>query len=269
MTIDLRTCWSEQPLPLIAAPMTGVSGPDLVIASRDAGIMGSFPTTNASPDELVRWLQRIDDAAGNARAGYAVNIPLRLAGDRLDHDLAAVLNSGAEAVIVSVGGPSAVVAPAHDAGKAVLAVVATLHHARRAIDAGCDGLVLLSAGAGGFTGWMNPFAFVRAVRAESDIPLVLAGGITDRTSLDAALVLGCDAAYLGTPLIATSESLAAAHYREAVVAASIDDVELRVMPNGLRSNGTGIDDDFHSMGHSAHHVREVEPVATVVSRFLA
>lgn len=266
----LRDLLHRQALPLIAAPMTGVSGPELVVASCRAGIMGSFPTTNAAPDELRQWLAVIDESRDPDRdASYAVNLPLRLAGDRLEHDLAAVCSSGAEAIIVSVGGPGAIVGPAHEVGTAVIAVVATLHHARRAIAAGCDGLVLLSAGAGGFTGWMNPFAFVRAVRAETDLPLVLAGGITDRASLDAALVLGCDAAYLGTPLIASTESLAGDGYRQAVVTAGIDDVDLRLMPNGLRSNGTGDDDEFFSMGHSAHRVAAVRAVADIVADFTA
>lgn len=263
----LRSLIGRQSVPLIAAPMTGVSGLELVTACCRAGIMGSFPTTNAPSEDLGRWLADIDSALGDGDAAYAVNLPLRLAGDRLPNDLAAVCASGAAAIIVSVGSPGEIVHPAHDAGKAVIAVVATLHHARRAITAGCDGLVLLSAGAGGFTGWMNPFAFVRAVRSETDLPLVLAGGITDRVSLDAALVLGCDAAYLGTPLISTVESLASAEYRSAVVAAGIDDVELRLMPNGLRSNGTGEGDGFFTMGHSAHRADRVATVAELVASF--
>ena len=54
--------------------------------------------------------------------------------------------------------------PLHDAGALAFADVASIRHAERAIEAGADGLVLLSAGAGGQTGWLNPFAFTRAVR---------------------------------------------------------------------------------------------------------
>ena len=95
----------------------------------------------------------------------------------------------------------------------VLADVATLEHARKAIAAGADGLVLLSAGAGGQTGWLNGMAFVRALRQEYDGPIVLAGGISDGVALRAAQVLGCDLAYMGTRFIATRESLAPDAYR--------------------------------------------------------
>ena len=77
-------------------------------------------------------------------------------------------------------------APLQDAGALVLADVASIRHARRAVEAGADGLVLLTAGAGGQTGWLNPFVFVRAVRGFFDGPIVLAGGIGTAMRLRAA-----------------------------------------------------------------------------------
>jgi nitronate monooxygenase len=126
-----------------------------------------------------------------------------------------------------------VLQPLHDAGALVLADVASLQHAEKAVAAGADGLVLLTAGAGGQTGWLNPFAFVRAVRRFFDGPLVLAGGISDGASLRAAEVLGCDLAYMGTRFIATVESLAAPAYKAMLVAASADDIVLTRAFTGL------------------------------------
>lgn len=87
-----------------------------------------------------------------------------------------------------------------------------------------DGLILLSAGAGGQTGWANPFAFVRAVRQFFDGTIVLAGGIADGVALRAARTLGADLGYMGTRFIAAAESAAPVDYRQAVVDASMDDV---------------------------------------------
>ena len=122
-----------------------------------------------------------------------------------------------EMVITSVGSPAPVIGPLHEAGALVFADVASIRHAERAVAAGADGLVLLTAGAGGQTGWLNPFVFVRAVRAFFDGPLVLAGGITDGHALRAAQALGCDLAYMGTKFIATRESMADARYKEMLV----------------------------------------------------
>jgi nitronate monooxygenase len=139
-------------------------------------------------------------------------------------------------VITSVGSPAAVLKPLHDAGAIVFADVASIRHAERAVAAGADGLVLLTAGAGGQTGWLNPFVFVRAVRAFFDGPLVLAGGISDGHALRAAQALGCDLAYMGTKFIATRESMADIRYKEMLVASSADDILLTTAFTGLQTN---------------------------------
>ena len=135
-------------------------------------------------------------------------------------DLQVLLRHRPEMVITSVGSPAPVIGPLHDAGALVFADVASIRHAERAVAAGADGLVLLTAGAGGQTGWLNPFVFVRAVRAFFDGPLVLAGGITDGHALRAAQALGCDLAYMGTKFIATRESMADIRYKEMLVAST-------------------------------------------------
>jgi nitronate monooxygenase len=129
-----------------------------------------------------------------------------------------------------------VVKPLHDAGALVFADVASIRHAERAIAAGADGLVLLTAGAGGQTGWLNPFAFVRAVRAFFDGPIVLAGGISDGHALRAAQALSCDLAYMGTKFIATRESMADDRYKAMVVESSADDILLTTAFTGLKTN---------------------------------
>jgi nitronate monooxygenase len=218
--------------------MLRVSGPDLVVAACKAGVIGAFPTMNArTSEELARWISDIERRNGEAAreaAPWCPNLIMRDA--RLKDDLAVILRHRVEVVITSVGSPAPVIGPLHDKGAIVFADIATLHHAKRAIEAGVDGLVLLTAGAGGQTGWLNPFAFVRAVRAFFDGPIVLAGGISDGHALRAATALGCDLAYMGTKFIATRESMANDAYREMLVSSSIDDVLLTASFTGLPAN---------------------------------
>ena len=240
----LRRLAPRLSLPLIAAPMFLVSGIDLVVAACSCGVIGSFPTANCrSADEVDRWLGEIGrrlqshaDASGTAPAPVCANLIVHRSNVRLGDDLRALLRHAPEVVITSVGSPESVVAPLHDAGAVVLADVATLRHARRALEAGADGLVLLTAGAGGQTGWLNPFAFVRAVRSFFAGPLVLAGGVSDGFALFAAETLGCDLAYMGTRFIATRESMAAAGYKDMLVASSADDILLTKAFTGLQTN---------------------------------
>ena len=165
--------------------------------------------------------------------------------------------------------------------------VASLQHAWAALDAGADGLVLLTAGAGGQTGWANPFAFVRAVRERFDGPLVLAGGISDGRSILAAQTAGADLAYVGTRFIATAESRASDEYRRALVESTLDDVKLSDRVGGIpasllaawldrqdrdiagRGDGFAQDQllsnaDAWSAGHSVSGVHDVTTVAELV-----
>jgi nitronate monooxygenase len=231
-------------LPLIAAPMFLVSGPALVKAACRASIVGSFPTANCrTVEELDRWLADMSDdllraahETGRAPAPLCPNLIVHRSNPRLADDLAAVLRNKAELVITSVGSPEPVMKPLKDAGCLVLADVASVRHAEKAVAAGVDGLVLLTAGAGGQTGWVNPFAFVRAVRTFWDGIVVMAGGMADGQAVAAAQTLGCDLAYMGTKFIATRESLAKESYKQMLVKSRLDDVLLTRAFTGLETN---------------------------------
>ena len=299
-------------LPLIAAPMFLVSGVELVVAACRNGLIGSFPTVNCrSPELLDGWLteigqrlQRHSQTSGKPAAPVCPNLIVHRSNARLQADLAVLLRHRPEIVITSVGSPASMLAPLHDAGALVFADVASIRHAERAVEAGADGLVLLTAGAGGQTGWLNPFVFVRAVRSFFDGPVVLAGGIGDGHALRAAEALGCDLAYMGTKFIATPESLANPRHKAMLVASSADDILLTTAFTGLQTNmlrpsisAAGLDPDdlpprgaidiaedidigarerrparwreIWSAGHSTSGVTAVLPVDELVARTLA
>src|SRR6478736_9240721 len=221
-----------------------VSGVELVVAACRSGVIGSFPTVNCrSSEQLDGWLGEIAErlrrhagATGKPVAPICANLIVHRSNARLEQDLAVLLRHKPELVITSVGSPAPVLKPMHEAGALVLADVASIRHARRAAAAGADGLVLLTAGAGGQTGWLNPFAFVRAVRAFYDGIIVLAGGISDGHALHAAEVLGCDLAYMGTKFIATRESMADERYKRMLVESSADDILLTTAFTGLQTS---------------------------------
>jgi nitronate monooxygenase len=230
-------------LPLIAAPMLAVSGPDLAIAACRGGVIGAFPVANARTIEtLDAWLAKIASALDHAAqenpdrppAPFCPNLIIKRA--EMKAELACLLRHRIEMVITSVGSPAEAIGPLHDIGCTVFADVATIRHTEKALAVGVDGLVLLSAGAGGQTGWLNPLAFVRAARQMFDGPIVLAGGISDGAALWTAQVLGCDLAYMGTKFIATDESMAPEAYKRMLVESDMDDVMLTQAFTGLDTN---------------------------------
>lgn len=262
-------------LPLIAAPMFLVSGPELVTAACRAGVVGSFPTANCrTVEQLGEWFGRMradldafEQASGRRAAPIAPNLIVHKSNPRVADDLRAVIAAKTELVIASVGSPKDIVAPLHDAGCLVLADVASMRHAEKAIEAGADGLILLTAGAGGQTGWANPFAFARAVRAIWDGPVVMAGGVADGQALHAARVLGCDLAYMGTPFIATEESMAPQAYKEMLVGSRLDDVLLTRAFTGLETNmlrpsivAAGLDPDNLPARGGIDITKDINPV---------
>ncbi|MEQ8265611.1 MAG: nitronate monooxygenase [Parvibaculum sp.] len=296
MTDRLKQWRSRLKLPLVAAPMFLISGPELVIAACRAGVIGSFPTPNArTVAQLDEWFDRITSELDETHAPWAANVVVHRSNSRLDEDLELVIRYKAPIVITALGSPRAIVERVHAYGGLVFADVNSVPFARKAVDAGVDGLVLVAAGAGGHTGQMTGFSFVPAVREFFDGPVILGGGITNGAGIRAAEVLGADLAYIGTRFIACEESLAVPDYRAMLISSTVDDLILTRAITGVAANwlkpsivraGMDIDAmeknpdiDFTdpqsgakrwaqvwSAGHGVGMIDRVEPVASLVAR---
>jgi len=232
-------------LPVIGSPMFIVSGPELVIAQCQAGILGAFPALNARPADVLReWLQQITQTLADydaqhpeqPSAPFAVNQIVHPTNDRLEHDVALCAEFKVPLVITSLHAPNQVVEKVHAYGGLVFHDVTTLRHAKKAIDAGVDGLILVCHGAGGHAGRLNPFAFVAEVRRFYNGPLVLAGAISKGEQIVAAQALGVDLVYMGTRFIATQEANAQAAYKLMVLDAAAGDIVYTNLFTGVHGN---------------------------------
>jgi nitronate monooxygenase len=139
-------------------------------------------------------------------------------------------------IITSLNPPDRIVDAVHAYGGLVFHDVVNMRHARRAIDAGVDGLVLVCAGAGGHTGLLSPFALIEEVRRVFDGPVVLSGAMTTGRQILAAQVMGADLIYMGTRFIATEEANAPAHYKQMIVDASAADILCTASVTGVTGN---------------------------------
>jgi len=212
-------------LPAICAPMFLVTGPDMVISACKSGVLGTFPATNARTEEqLVSWLDQISTSITKADAPWALNMITHNSYGRFDAELDLVRQYQPELVITALGGPHRVTDVVHGYGGLVFADVNSPKFARKAIEKGADGLVLICAGAGGHTGEYAMIPFVEEVRTFFDGPIIVGGGIGTGRGIKAVEALGVDFAYLGTRFLACQESLINDDYRQMVWDSQMEDL---------------------------------------------
>jgi nitronate monooxygenase len=232
-------------IPVIGSPLFIISGPELVIAQCKAGVVGSFPALNARPVALLdEWLHRIrEELAAHDKAHperpsapFAVNQIVHKSNNRLEQDLAICEKHKVPMIITSLGAREELNQAAHRWGGIVFHDVINQKFAHKAVEKGADGLVLVSAGAGGHAGTQSPFAFVSETRAWFDGPIALSGAIANGRAIRAARVLGADFAYIGSAFIATHEANAVPRYKEMITTSSADDIVYSNLFTGVHGN---------------------------------
>ena len=285
-----------------------ISGPALVLAACKAGIVGAFPTPNARPVEMLdNWMREITEGLARARdeqpastiGPWCANLVTHSSNTRLPEDLELVAKYKPPIVVTALGSPKPAIDIVHGYGGKVFADVISIHLARKAVAAGADGLACVSAGAGGHTGFLSPFAFVSAVREFFDGCVVTGGGISDGWGVAGAIASGADFVYMGTRFIPVAESMASDAYKQMVVDSNIDDLVVSAGITGtpaswlkasLRANGLDPDNmpsaperqydssqsiaarrwkDVWAAGQGVGTIRQVETVAAVVDRLAA
>jgi nitronate monooxygenase len=292
-------------LPVFAAPLFLVSSPELVIAACKAGIIGSFPTANARPIKVLEeWMIAITQGLEAARAEnpdavigpWCANVVVHKSNTRLEQDLALIAKYQPPIVVTALGHPRATIDVVHGYGGQVFVDVSTVPMARKAAEAGADGLACICAGAGGHTGSLSPFAFASAVREFFDGPLVISGAISTGAAIAGAIAAGADYVYIGSSFIPTTESMAAPDYKQMIVDCGLEDLVSSAVVTGtnaiwlrpsLEAAGVNLDDlpavpdrnydsnrdlgarrwvDTWAAGQGIDAIGAIEPVAVVVDR---
>jgi len=224
-------------IPAIAAPMFLVSGPDLVVETCNAGVIGTFPSLNQRTTEGYRdWLVDIKSRLKPDAAAFGVNHIVHPTNPRLMADMMVSVEHEVPLIITSLGAVRDVVDAVHGYGGVVFHDIANIRHARKAAEAGVDGLILVANGAGGHAGVINPFALVNEVRAFFDGTIILSGCLSTGRDIAAAVTMGADFAYMGTRFINTAEALAPDAYKAMVVDAGASDITYTPAVSGIPAN---------------------------------
>src|SRR3954463_15927066 len=202
-------------LPIVQAPIGGISTPALADAVSEAGGVGMLSITWRDPNTLRALLR---DIRAQTAKPFAVNLVLNW--DPAER-LAIALEEDVPIVSFFWGDPTPWVDQVHAAGGLVLHTVASAHEARRARDAGVDAVVAQGWEAGGHVrGEVSTLALVpRVVDAVTPLPVVAAGGIADGRGLAAVLTLGAVGGWVGTRFLAAREAEIHPDYRRRILAA--------------------------------------------------
>jgi nitronate monooxygenase len=139
-------------------------------------------------------------------------------------------------IITSLRPPAELVEAAHSYGGLVYHDVINVRHAKKAVEQGVDGLILVCAGAGGHAGALSPFALLREVKEWFDGTVILSGAIGDGHAVAASLALGADFAYMGTRFIATQEANADPEYKKMLEESAAADIVYSSLFTGVHGN---------------------------------
>jgi nitronate monooxygenase len=308
---DLKTSLC---VPVIGAPMYIASNPALVTAQCKAGIVGAFPSLNARPqEELTTWLSDIKADLTNHQkqhpdsfvAPFAVNQICHQSNARLRHDMEICVEHEVPIIITSLRPPAEVIEAVHGYGGVVMHDVISIRHAEKALEQGVDGLIAVTAGAGGHAGTLNPLALVGEIRRFFDGPLALSGAISTGDAILAAQAMGADFAYLGTRFLGSTEANIDDEHKQMICAGTAKDIVYTPAFSGvhgsylaasIKAAGVDLDTldamgkptmefdddqsdvssqgpkawrDIWSAGHGIGMIEKIEPTAKIVERLEA
>jgi nitronate monooxygenase len=235
---------NELKLPVVAAPMFLISGPQLVIECCKKGIVGTFPALNQRTTEgFESWVIEIKDAlsafekeTGKKAAPFGVNLIVHPTNPRVMPDLEICIKHEVPLIITSLGAVSDLVNAVHAYGGLVFHDIIKRRHAEKAAEAGVDGLILVAAGAGGHGGTLNPMALINEIKTFFTKTILLSGCISTGNDIASALQMGADLAYMGTRFINVKESLADPGYQKMIIDSKAEDIVYTASVSGVHAN---------------------------------
>lgn len=253
-------------LPVIAAPMFLISGPELVIQCCKNGIVGTFPSLNQRTSEgFEDWIVQIkeeladfENETGKKAAPFGVNLIVHPTNIRVKADLDICAKHKVPLVITSLGAIADLVNLVHGYGGLVYHDIIKKRHAEKAAEAGVDGLIVVATGAGGHAGTLHPIPLINEVKQVFDKKIVLSGCLSTGNDIASALQMGADIAYMGTRFINVNESMAEDAYKKMIMDSGAEDIVYTAAVSGV--NASFLRSSLEAMGITEIHWKETKKI---------
>jgi len=223
-------------IPIICGAMYPCSNPELVAAASATGAIGvvqPVSMTYVYGHDFREGLQLIKKSTDRPFGMNAlIEQSSKLYRERLERWVDIALEEGVRFFVTSLGNPRWVVDKAARVGGVVYHDVTERKWALKAIQGGVHGLIAVNNVAGGHAGHLSPQALLDQV-SDLGLPVICAGGVGDPQTFRRMMDLGYAGVQMGTRFIATTECLAHADYKQAIVAAEPKDIVLTERLTGL------------------------------------
>jgi nitronate monooxygenase len=216
--------------PIIAGPMFLVSDENLVSQVSQAGGLGAMPSLNWRTTEKFRTA--VQGVKKLTNKSFGVNLIVNSANPRQTPDLAVCVEEKVPLVITSLGNPKETIRRMHEVGCKVFCDVTNLEYAKKVEGLGADGVIAVSAGAGGHAGPISPLVLLPYLKRHIKIPVIAAGGIATGEQIAAALILGAEGVQIGTRFIASTEAKVSQSYKDAITNSDPEDIVMTLKISG-------------------------------------
>lgn len=249
--------------PIIQAGMVWTSGWRLAAACSDKGCLGLIGAGSMKPEILSEHIQKIKShfTSNNTPKPFGVNLPL-IRGD-INELIKTILKEEVKIVFSSAGNPKVFSKVFKENGITWVHVTASVKHALKAQDAGCDAVVAEGFEAGGHNGIdeITTLCLVPQVVDAVEIPVIAAGGIADGRQIAACMALGAEGVQIGTRFAASEEASSSPAYKQKIVEAGDTSTVLimkKLNPVRLLKNKFAEDvQKAESSGATAEELKEI------------
>ena len=210
--------------PIVQAPMGWIARSQLASAVSNAGGFGIIETSSGEVENCKEEIKKMAELTDKP---FGINLPLLFLRD--DSMVNYIVEHGIKFVTTSAGDPAKYIGILKDAGITVYHAVPSVAGAMKAITAGVDGLVVEGTEGGGCKGAeeIGLLVLIQAIRRQSDIPIIAAGGIVDGKGMAAVFAAGAEGIQMGTRFVSSKESPVHDNFKNKIIGS--DEVETWIL----------------------------------------
>lgn len=213
--------------PIMLAGMNWITEPKLVSAVCNAGGLGILAIARCNAKETRENIRQIKDMTDKP---FGIN--QILIGPGAKENIAVAIEEKVPVINYSLGKPW-FVNDVHAYGGKVVGTIAIAKHAAKAVQLGCDALVVTGNEAAAHGAAATSMVLIPIVASMVNVPLIAAGGFYDGRGLAAALSLGADGISMGSRFMIVKESMVHGNFKRLCIEATEQDTLYSNVFDGL------------------------------------